>query len=132
MQLLLVTVTPNDSDMDIAEQISIMRNARTKETEIRCVIGGYDDDPRELWQIPEVQAFCQRLMQSGFVSHLNLGNAPGQPLFGGWGAAEVYLCSEGRLEATTEWTEELVEEVCQAWCKYNHVADSVPDDATNN
>jgi hypothetical protein len=31
-------------------------------------IGGYDNDPRELHQIPEVRALCGRVVDSGFIA----------------------------------------------------------------
>lgn len=35
-----------------------------------CAINGYDDDERELYQIPEAIALCQRFVKCGLISIL--------------------------------------------------------------
>lgn len=40
-------------------------------------ISGYDHDPRELHQIPEVRALCQRIVESGFIDLLGDAEAIG-------------------------------------------------------
>lgn len=64
-------------------------------------IGGYDDDPRELYEIPEVIEFFKLLVEIGFLStltvstHLELeGETPDRL---GIGALEVWLMANGHL-----------------------------------
>ena len=76
---------------------------------IYCVIDGFNDNPKELGQIPEARAFCSRLCRSGFISILTLTAACPQ-LFDNsdrlpiakngcvFGALEVYLVAEGLLK----------------------------------
>ena len=132
VDLLIVAVAVNETDSELADHICAMRNIRKPGSEIRCLIDGYNDDPRPLWEISEVQTLCGRLMRSGFASHLDFGNGPGQPQLEGWGVAEVYLCSTGRLGPQIPWTRELIEEVCGAWSRYNVAADAIPDEVTTN
>lgn len=68
-------------------------------------INGYNHDPRELWQIPEVRALCQRVEASGLISllHLNLDDRL-EMVLGAW---DVYALARGlvrsyRVELTPE------------------------------
>jgi hypothetical protein len=63
---------------------------------------GYDADPRELWEIPEVRAHCRRLVDFGFISILvrssivpELGGEGGP--FAVFGAFEVWAFAEGKF-----------------------------------
>jgi len=73
-----------------------------------CVIMGYDDDPRELDQIPEVRALCARLWELGLPSFLEVFTSVAEltprPLDGkgcglGLGAYEVWQLANGRSQA---------------------------------
>jgi hypothetical protein len=68
---------------------------------IVCLIDGFNNDPRELFDIPEVRAFCRRLMTIGFASYLDYSTTlvPGHRAKQAWGAFEVWLCAEGRMKA---------------------------------
>jgi hypothetical protein len=33
-------------------------------------IGGFNQDRREIWDIPEVQTYCQCLVDIGFIAYL--------------------------------------------------------------
>jgi hypothetical protein len=57
------------------------------------LFGGLDDSPLEVWQVPEVRAFCKQLVDAGVFSHLSeesqllVGGMGGQLLHGphpGW------------------------------------------------
>jgi hypothetical protein len=45
------------------------------------LIGGFDEDARELWEIPEVAALCQRIIDSGFIGLLGDNEELGRPGF---------------------------------------------------
>jgi hypothetical protein len=57
-----------------AELIEVMRQLRdVREKPIAvvvCAIEGFENDPRQLGQIPELRAFCRRLVDLGFISWL--------------------------------------------------------------
>ena len=61
-----------------------------------CGVRGFSNNPRELYDIPEVRAFCRRLVTLGFISYLDFSTVfhPDLPSLAksGWGAAEVWLC----------------------------------------
>lgn len=131
--LCVVNVRVDDTDQEIAQFIREMRRNRADGTkEILCTIDGYSEDDRELWEIPEVRTLCKRLLTSGFASNLDAGNVPGKKFARAWGAAEVYLCSEGKLKKVTEWTLELFDEFINAWARYNGVSDAVPNNPVLN
>ena len=50
------------------QQMARFRNLMGDEQNPRCActIAGYGSDPRELWQIPEVQDLCKRLVLLGY------------------------------------------------------------------
>lgn len=99
-----------------------------KFSNIICAVHGFDDDSRELYEIPEVRAFCRRLVCQGFISYLDFCTTVPEACDGetldGWGAMEVWLCSEGRLAKTVEITEPLLKEIEAVLLKSNAKADA--------
>ncbi len=67
---------------------------------IVCLVGGFNEDPRELCEIPEVRGFCRRLMGQGFASYLDPATTfpAGQKTGKAWGAFELWLCAEGLMK----------------------------------
>jgi hypothetical protein len=86
-------------------QMARFRNLVGDEENPRCVctIAGYDLDPRELWEIPEVQDLCKRLVAIGYISlldtmpNIDLPGCPAIPVEYGrpWGAWEVWTVACG-------------------------------------
>jgi hypothetical protein len=77
-------------------------------------ISGFDDDSRELWQIPEAIDLCRRIVKTGFIAVLEASSSvegirtsdsdPGLGIlthaaFIGLGAFEVWVFSEGRMKS---------------------------------
>lgn len=72
-------------------------------------VAGYDEDSRELWEIPDVIRFMKKLCDIGFISVLEVATScpelasaafktvsgTGQPP--GFGALEVWMCATNRL-----------------------------------
>jgi hypothetical protein len=79
-----------------------------------CTISDFDHDPRELYEIPEVRTFCQRLVDIGFIADLDaFTSIPGGsalPLPVGLGALEVWALSQGFVPQAgkTEVTEPML------------------------
>ena len=116
---------------DVIEQMRVMKRGREegRYDNVICIIRGFDDDPRELYDIPEVRAFCRRIVNLAFISYLDfattvLTDVP-DLVKKGWGAAEVWLCGEGRFKTGAEWTMELVSEIAQAVGESNEKADGL-------
>lgn len=67
-------------------------------------IKGYDHDRRELWEIPEVVDFYQRLVALGFTALLEVSTTvEGMARFpemsqAGFGALEIWLCATGKMK----------------------------------
>jgi hypothetical protein len=92
------------SNEQLLEQMRLMKQARERGevANVVCVITGFGDDSRDLWDIAEVRGFCRRLIGQGFISYLDMGTMfPGCPeaVQGTMGAAEVLLFSTGRSKA---------------------------------
>jgi hypothetical protein len=76
---------------------------------VRAAVKGYEDDPREMWEIPEVRQLCQRLVDLGVIAVLELSDfCPEHPKLQrdhregkatpmGPGALEVWLLAKGRV-----------------------------------
>ena len=128
--LLCIAVANDESDEGILSHMRTMKAARETHSwkHIRCLITGYDADPRELWDIPEVAELCKRLVAMGFISYLDFGNFPGIESVANnmaLGAAEVILIARGRMRGGyIFWTREFTEELFGAWAESNTEADS--------
>lgn len=70
-------------------------------------ISGFDDDPRELWEIPEAIAFMRRLYDLGFIATLEVSTRC-KELFSkkykdieelpGFGALEIWMAVNNKIE----------------------------------
>ena len=104
MFLLTLDTTNDEIALDMRVAKGIRENNEAKH--IILFIDGFDDDRRELGDIPEVRAFCRRLVTQGFISYLDFTTTlpPCEGGLTGWGACEVLLCSEGRMKNGMEIT----------------------------
>src|SRR5262245_14135891 len=93
----------NEELVDVMRKFKQVRE-QIPDTIITCAIEGFGNDRRELGEIPEVRAFCRRLVCTGFISWLELSTSvpalthpalKGVGMFLGLGALEVWLISEG-------------------------------------
>lgn len=65
------------------------------------LISGHDDDPRELWEIPEVADLCRRFVTLGFISVLAVQEESDDPKMA-LTALKVWLLARGELRAGTQ------------------------------
>lgn len=93
----------NDDIDDLTRQLG-QRRRQNESDVIVCNISGFDNDPRELGEIPEARALCRRLVSRGFISWLEVSTTV--PLLrrpdldtpamsAALGALEVWLIAEG-------------------------------------
>lgn len=64
-------------------------------------ISGYDDDPRDIWDIPEAVQFAKRLIDIGLVSYLETATIELSEQLGtfvGFGALELWMVATGRMK----------------------------------
>ncbi len=130
--ILQVNLGINATNDDLTDQMRIMKRHREdgQTTNIVCTIRGFLDDRRELFEVPEVRAFCKRLCDQGFISYLD----PSTTLFQdddvvpevnlAWGAFEVWFCGIGRMRATADIYEKDWHEFESALLKSNGKSDS--------
>jgi hypothetical protein len=122
--VLFVDLGIDATNADLIDQMRIMKRGRENDyTNVVCAIRGFNNDNRDLYEIVEVRAFCRRLVCQGFISYLDISTTlPGticDETAGTWGAAEVYLCSEGRMKKETvidvpEFLDELMKVVLES------------------
>ncbi len=90
----------NDMLVEKMRYLKSVREAGLSE-HVVATVRGFNRDRRELYEIPEVQAFCRRLVDLGFISFLDpivgLNSALPAEARQAWGAYEVWLCGRGRL-----------------------------------
>jgi hypothetical protein len=128
--VMIVELGIRATDGDLLEQMRRMKWTREEGRcdNVVCTIRGFASDPRALYDIAEVRAFCRRLVDLGFISYLDVctGFNPKVPEIAkhGWGASEVWLCGEGRLAARYRVTPELWDELWQAVLEANERADA--------
>jgi hypothetical protein len=103
---LLCTIQKDDTDEILKNKMidleSMLSNTQYK-SGFLLTIGGYENDPRELWEIPEMKNFGSRLVRIGFISLLELSTQfkrqkDPDPMYGlTLGALEVWAISKGIL-----------------------------------
>jgi hypothetical protein len=127
-----IVLTVNMTDDELVDLMKQMRRVRQSDSgvHITCAIHGYDEDPRELWELPEVRTFSQRLIDLGFIADLDfaphwdkeLSQRPGQ---GGLGATEIWLLAAGRLAQTLALTNAVSDEAQAVVVLANRRADEL-------
>jgi hypothetical protein len=128
--ILFVELGIDASNDDILDQMRTMKACREdgSYSHVVCSVRGFSDDERSLFEIPEVRAFCRRVVNLGFISYLDFTTTfdSSVPAIAkdGWGAAEVWLCSEGRLRSQMPLTRELIDELKRVICESNERADA--------
>jgi hypothetical protein len=105
----LTCVDETDEEL-VAQLRAVMEQARSEPGETVFAVHGYDDDPRELGQIPEVMAHCRRTVDFGAIAVLTRSTWCRELGAAGWmvgspilGAFEVWLiglghCTGDRVE----------------------------------
>ena len=70
-RVLFVELGLDATNEDILDQMRVMKKARMDRAydSVVCSIRGFADDPRELFEIPEVRAFCRRIINLGLISY---------------------------------------------------------------
>jgi hypothetical protein len=130
-RVLVVNLTIDADEAATLAQMRTMKRAREERRcdYVVCSIDGFNDDPRELWEVPDVRELCRRLVACGFISYLEFATlicAEAPPFVRQhWGATEVWLCSMGLLGRHTCLTAELLDEMQRVVCESNDKADSL-------
>jgi hypothetical protein len=91
------------------ELVALMRQAKRARDagspSVTCAIAGYDEDPRELRDIPEAVELCKRLVRLGYLSFLDVATTVREfPTFNrgtSLGAWEVWRLARHEYEAGT-------------------------------
>jgi hypothetical protein len=71
--VLFVDLGIDATNDDILDQMRKMKSCRENRTysNLVCTVRGFSDDKRNLFEIPEVRAFCRRVVNLGFISYLD-------------------------------------------------------------
>jgi hypothetical protein len=98
--LIFIQTALDQTDEQLVAQI---RAVMERPADIILAVGGFDDDPRDLWDIPEVRAHFRRLVDFGLIAILvpstGLGELCPAHLAGcpGLGGFEVWALGHGLL-----------------------------------
>lgn len=76
---LQITINPNPTDADLIEQIIKGAKYCHAGFDVRLVVAGYEDDPRELNEIPSAVETIQRWCRLGGLSSLSMMSPAGGP-----------------------------------------------------
>lgn len=120
----------NDEILDCLQKMSPI----VKETQdgFFICVSGYDNDKRELWQIPEVLQFFQRIIKMGFMSLMEISSSikdicrlDGKILevgIPGLGAIEMWLIAKNELKK--EISQEKIQEFFSELMESNKILES--------
>lgn len=91
--MMLADINMSDEELQATIQKSLPVCKKNKQG-FYLSVKGFDDDPREIWEIPEVLKFYRRLKNLGFLSILTTSShifPSSQDEPAGFGAFEIYL-----------------------------------------
>jgi hypothetical protein len=96
-ELRTAIVASDATDAELRGMTAAMRKlALDTNNPFWLLIHGYDDDQRELWEIPEVAELCRRLVEVGFIAVMHVAQKPNDPDVA-LSALQVWLMSKGML-----------------------------------
>jgi len=101
--MLFVELGIDATNDEILDQMRTMKACREDGSygHVVCTVRGFSEDKRDLFEIPEVRAFCRRVVNLGIISYLDFTTTFDSTVPAiskdALGAAEVWLCGEGRL-----------------------------------
>lgn len=114
---------------DIQKSMAKRKEQRETGTKhVTCTISGFEHDPRELHEIPEVRAFCRRLINLAYISYLDYATTLpwSDPLTqGSLGGLEIWLLSENLMAIEVEYTKEMGERFYKVLMEANEKADKL-------
>lgn len=106
---MIVNLTDKMTDAEIEDAMKDMCPVcQATQTGFFICIDGYENDRRELWEIPEVASFFGRLVNSGFIAFLEVSVTEGLTRLGkeitslgypGLGALEVWMIAKKLMHA---------------------------------
>lgn len=117
------------SDADIRKAMTGMHKFRecVPNAHVVVIVHGYDEDSRELWEIPEVAVLFQRLVASGFISYLDispsLSKEEAMKDCPGFGSLEVWLIARGEMKTHLQLTADHLGKFQEELEKSNEIAD---------
>lgn len=102
MALMLLALHPSETDDELLARMRAARTARESgaATNVVATVGCFATDPRDLWDIPEARALCQRLVATGLVGVLDAIASRNPRTAGTLGAAEAIWVARGLSLAT--------------------------------
>jgi hypothetical protein len=117
--ILVVELKLSHTNEELLDKMRFMKKAREEGTYTHIVanIRFPKDDGRDPYDLPEVRAFCRRVVSLGFIFFLESSiiiastfNLPGEAKKG-WGAYEIWLCGEGRLTRHLRFSDDNIDAV---------------------
>src|SRR3954468_4447518 len=130
LDLHLVEVGLDATDADLVEQMRHMEAHRQAGfRRVGCVLRGYGDDPRALWQIPEGVEFCKKLVRIGFIAGLDVSftvpeRVPLPVPVAPWGSLDIWLIAKGHMKGgAVEITRPLLDQFTRDLKYLNTVAE---------
>jgi hypothetical protein len=129
----LVEIRVSTTDEELVEMMAGMAKALSSATQRRgfvLTVGGYDDDPRELDQIPEVVNLLKRIYSTGLIAFLEgftMIEKLTNPLYFqvGFGAFEVWhIAKYGPLTTMNSIKLDRIKEFTEEWINHNAIASS--------
>ncbi len=127
-EILNLVVASDETDEELKHFAKTAKEAREAGVKnIICVFGDYDNDSRDLWNIPEVRQMCFRLIECGLISYLDYTTTlclqPDPLLSSAFGAAEIYFCAHGKINV--DLTMEDLQTLERTVKESNHRADKM-------
>lgn len=141
--LMCLALDPDMTRKEIEEVIQkSMPICKNKAQGFVFSLGGFDEDPRELWQIPKAIKFMKMIMDIGFMSVLEvstmcvelmperfkgIGGAPGL------GALELWVCANNRMhEENLDISNEMMKEFLADLNESNNKVEKLCQQPTRN
>lgn len=129
----IIQVHPKMTDEEIKGAVQQLLPHCWSDKQGFCLtIHGFDDDPRELWQIPEAMAFMRRLYSIGFISCLEVSTTCDFMLpvkssrLPGLGALEVWLLVKNKFKlGNAELSKTVISQFFKDLEKSNFKAESI-------
>jgi len=129
----LLVISIDLSEKDMREMIAaIMPVTDARNEGIYVTMFGYDDDPRELWQIPEARIVAQRWVNVGGLGVMNSDAHADPSKQPGFGTLQMWLLAQGLLGQSVSMSPETLECFCTDYLKGCAIANDIEAEFREN
>jgi len=126
--LTLILISIQTYEKEMRELIAAAAPVAAAKGGLYVTISGYDDDPRELWEIPETRLIAERWLRAGGLGIMRADLEDDTGDHPGFSALQMWLLAQGLMNQRVQTTTEMVKGFVDDYRKGCELANGIDDE----